>query len=289
MAKHSDNKSSRNLIIGTAAATIIFFGVLGAIGYTAFSTTNEKVDKLADAVGTLVENQKTPDEFKSGVSDAIGQYLANEKQKKVDVLYQDFQAAGEAPIDGKWVYGEPNARFTMVEFSDYECPYCKRFHDTPKRIVDGSKGQVNWEFKHNPLPFHEPSASRMALAAECVGDQLGNRGFWVASEEIFARSGGNGAGVADLNALAEDVGADVGEFNECIESGKFDDKIAADLKRGTQLGVNGTPATFIVDNHTGNIQQINGAQPPEAIVGVLRSMMNAQVDSGSAEQGNDPS
>ncbi|MBJ6973827.1 protein-disulfide isomerase, partial [Vibrio cholerae] len=78
------------------------------------------------------------------------------------------------------------------------------------------KGNVNWQWKHMPLDFHNPAAHKEALAAECIAGQKGNRGFWVFVNDIFHHTQGNGGGVADLASVVTGVGADLDAFRECL-------------------------------------------------------------------------
>lgn len=218
------------------------------------------------------------------MAESINKFVAQKQQADIDQKYAQFEAAPEKVEDGKHIYGDLGARFTLVEFSDMECPFCKQFHDTPKQIVDASKGNVNWQWKHMPLDFHNPAAHKEALAAECIAEQKGNRGFWVFVNEIFHHSKGNGAGVSDLASVVTGVGADLDAFRECLSSGKHEDKVQADIQKAKSYGVNGTPATFVVDNQTGKSQLLGGAQPAQAIMAVMRKMMIESQQDDSANQ-----
>lgn len=234
--------------------------------------------------GTEGVTFKSKAEFEVAVAESINKFVAQKQQADIDQKYAKFEAAPEKVDDGKHIYGAPGARFTLVEFSDMECPFCKQFHDTPKQIVDASKGNVNWQWKHMPLDFHNPTAHREALAAECIAEQKGNRGFWVFVNDIFHHSQGNGAGVADLASVVTGVGADLDEFRDCLGSGKHEDKVEADIQKAKSYGVNGTPATFVVDNQTGKSQLLGGAQPAQAIMAVMRKMMIESQPDDSASQ-----
>lgn len=161
----------------------------------------------------------------------------------------------------------------MVVFSDLECPFCKRFHDTPKRLVDDSNGNVNWQWMHLPLSFHNPSAQFGAEASECAADLGGNRTFWAYLEEYFDHTRGGGQGVSDLTQLAVNLGLDATEFHQCMTEGRYRDKVQEQVAKAASLGINGTPATFLVDNMTGKSQLLSGAQPAEAFVAAMRKMI----------------
>src|SRR5204863_994561 len=92
------------------------------------------------------------------------------------------------------VYGNPNARFTLIEYSDFECPYCKTVHLTLKKLIDDSGGDVNWVYRHFPLEFHNPGAQRQAEASECIAELSGNDSFWKFANAIYARTRAGGKG-----------------------------------------------------------------------------------------------
>lgn len=210
--------------------------------------------------------------FNQRVIGAFQAYVAHQQKEKAQQKMAAYKAADTTPPEGRKVYGSLNARFTLVEFSDIECPFCKRFHATPKKIVDASGGEVNWEWKHLPLAFHNPGAQVGAHATECVAEQKGNIGFWAFLEDLFEATRGNGQGAPNLVELASGIGADADKFTECMQSGRYQDKVNADLQEAQNRGINGTPATFIVDNRTGNVQLLSGAQPEAAFLSTIERM-----------------
>ena len=283
-------QSTKSLRLGVVAA--ILLGLVGT-GFGIYQFVKEKdlaqeianvkstVNQVKDAEGVTFKSKA---EFEAAVAESINKFIAQNQQADIDQKYAQFEAAPEKVEEGKHIYGDLGARFTLVEFSDMECPFCKRFHDTPKQIVDASKGNVNWQWKHMPLDFHNPAAHKEALAAECIAEQKGNRGFWVFVNDIFHHTQGNGGGVADLASVVTGVGADLDAFRECLGSGKYEDKVEADIQKAKSYGVNGTPATFVVDNHTGKSQLLGGAQPAQAIMAVMRKMMIESQQDDSANQ-----
>ncbi len=174
---------------------------------------------------------------------------------------------------GEHLYGDPAARFTLIEFGDVECPYCRRFHDTVREIIDAAAGRVNWRWKHLPLAFHDPAARREALAAECIAVRKGNRAFWVFLDELFRATRGGGGGVADLDSLAVGVGAERDAFRACLVSGRHEEKLRRDREEATALGITGTPATLIVDHRSGGRRLLGGWRSAQEIVGNIRAMM----------------
>jgi len=250
----------------------------------------KRSQEIANAVSSVNELKKPEGikfkdsaEFEAAVAASINKFVAQKQIAEIEQRYARFDSASEQTKDGKHLYGQPDARFTLVEFSDMECPFCKQYHETPKQVIDASKGQVNWQWKHMPIDFHNPAAYREALAAECIAEQKGNRGFWVFVNEVFQRSQGNGRGVSDLASVATDTGADLTALRECLASGKYEEKVDADIEKAKSYAINGTPATFVVDNHTGKSQLLGGAQPAQAIVAVMRKMVMESQGSPTAQ------
>lgn len=181
------------------------------------------------------EAMAAPERFRTAVIGAIESYAQQEQERISAQKLQKYAVAPQGLVDGKRIYGSPNAQFTLVEFSDLECPYCKRFHSTAKEVVDQSNGLVNWEWRHMPLDFHQPVAGIEAHAAECVGELAGNRAFWAYLDEIFAESRGNGQGTKNLAELATALGVDGNEFRACMQSGRHQAKVNEDQAMGAAL------------------------------------------------------
>lgn len=198
-------------------------------------------------------------------------------------ILSNWRGAGETTLRGRHIYGNQNAQFTLVEFSDLECPYCKRFHDTPKQIADKSDGRINWEWQHYPLEFHNPVADVAAHAAECVAELAGNKSFWAFTGEWFSRTQLNGQGVEDVERLAREVGAPLDDYKQCMESGKYVDLIKDQVKKGTSLGVTGTPATVVVDNLTGNKLIVKGAQSPKVLMETMQELIKMRDETPNHE------
>lgn len=157
--------------------------------------------------------------------------------------------------------GKTNAPITLVEYSDLECPFCKRFHPTMQKILSDYKGQVSWVYRHFPLPFH-PQANPAALAAECAAEQGGNELFWEYVDGIFAESTLTAETVV---VVAEKVGLEKTKFETCFQAKKYQKVIDDQLAGGQQAGINGTPGTILINNQTGKTQLISGALPYEEI------------------------
>src|SRR3989338_7449965 len=129
-----------------------------------------------------------------------------------------------SPItDDDHIRGNPNAPVKIVEYSDTECPFCKRFHGTMNQIMSeyGESGKVAWVYRHYPLDALHKKADKEAEATECAEELGGNDAFWRYTDRIFeVTPSNNGLEVAELSKIAQYVGLNVTFFDLCLNSGK---------------------------------------------------------------------
>jgi protein-disulfide isomerase len=163
------------------------------------------------------------------------------------------------------IRGDINAPVKVVEFSDLECPFCKRFHTTMRQVVDSYDGKVAWVYRHFPLDNLHSKARREAEATECAADLGGNTAFWAYADRLFEITpANNGLNPEELPKIAEFVGLDVVAFNNCLNSGKYAEDVAADLEDATNSGGQGTPYSIVIAAN-GKKTVIPGALPFEAV------------------------
>src|SRR3989344_9132790 len=171
------------------------------------------------------------------------------------------------PVSAKdHILGNPNAPVKIVEFSDIECPFCKSFHPTMKRIVDtyGKEGQVAWVYRHFPLQIH-PKAVPEAYATECATEQGGNDIFWKYLDKMFEMSASNNqTDPAVMSQVAKSLGLDVQKFESCLNSGRYEALVNESIEDGLAAGVSGTPHSIVIGKD-GKKYPINGALPYETI------------------------
>ncbi len=181
------------------------------------------------------------------------------------------KALGTVDIDSlRNVRGEGN--LTVVEYSDLECPFCKRFHPTMQQVVKEYDGKVQWAYKHFPLASLHPKAAREAEATECAAKQ---DKFWDYTDAIFERTPSNNKlEDSELFVAAADVGLDVDAFTECLESGETSDIVTTDLAEAQALGGTGTPFSVIIDENGEVLATIPGALPIETMRTQLDQLLN---------------
>jgi len=224
-------------------------------------------DQAASAeVRKEVERLLNNDNFMAPIIERGIQNFIQKQQAAVENEKQRAQAAKmrnmrPVSVENDHIYGNPKAPITLVEYSDFECPYCKRFHFSAKEFIDKSQGRVNWVYRHYPLSFHNPGAQKEAEASECAAEQGGNDSFWQYTNLIYMRTkaGGKGFPIANLVPLAEEVGLDKDSFEKCLNSGKMAKRVSADFKNGSAAGITGTPGNILIDNQSGKALFLNGA------------------------------
>ena len=171
------------------------------------------------------------------------------------------------------VRGDSNASVTLVEYSDYECPFCKNFHSTMQSLMSEYQGKVRWVYRHFPLSFHQ-NAQKEAEASECIAELAGNDAFWSYTDKIFERTTANGTGfaLADLPGLAQEVGADRAKFEDCLNSGKYAAYVEENFTTGAAAGIEGTPGSFVIDS-SGRSQIVSGAVPYNQLKAAIESAL----------------
>lgn len=164
------------------------------------------------------------------------------------------------------ILGNPNAKVMIIEYSDTECPYCKIFHATMHQVIKEKGDKVAWVYRHFPIPQLHKKAFHEAEAIECAWDQGGNEAFWKYTDEVYARTLSNDKlDVSELPKIAQSIGLNLNTFNSCLESGKFAEKVQADMDDGSGAGARGTPTSFILKDGK-VVDSVVGAQPIEGLL-----------------------
>jgi len=183
------------------------------------------------------------------------------------------QAAGDVtPVSADdHVRGNRDARIALIEYSDFDCPFCTRFHATAQQVVDEFGGDVMWVFRHFPLDTLHPNARKKAEATECVAKLGGNDAFWTFTDALMDPAGT--VTVDQLGTLASQAGVDAAAFNNCLTSGETADAVNADFSSGQSAGVRGTPGNILLDTQSGETSLIPGALPFDSLKPEIDSML----------------
>lgn len=198
-------------------------------------------------------------------SNASGAQASASESKKLDKVLP------VTPADH--IRGNPNAPVKIVEYSDFECPFCKAFHPTMKRVMEeyGQSGQVAWVYRHFPIDqLHPVKARKEAVASECANELGGNEAFWKYTDRFFELTPSNNDTDVDvlLPQIAGEIGLDGNRFAACLTSGKYDKHIEDEVKNAMEIGSTGTPSSVVIGKN-GKKYPIVGAQPYASVKQII--------------------
>lgn len=181
-------------------------------------------------------------------------------------------------LDDDPMKGNPDAEITIVEFSDFQCPFCAKFHESTLPMLEKeyiSTGKVNFVYRDFPIQSIHPNAIPAALASECADDQ---GKFWEMHDLIFLNQNvWKNLSIAQAVSLFKQYSAELeiesNEFSECMDSGKHIEEIGLDLNDGRNYGVSGTPGFFVGNNEIGFVE-LKGAQPFSSFQRVIEGQLS---------------
>lgn len=179
------------------------------------------------------------------------------------------------PIDPKTdhIRGPADAVVKIIEYSDTECPFCKRFHPTMQQAVREYPGKVAWVYRHLPLRSLHSKAAKEAEATECANELGGNDKFWAYLDKMFEVTPSNdGLDLAQLPQIATDVGLDRAKFETCLNSGKYAQRVSDDENDATSAGARGTPFSIVLGTK-GEKLPIGGALPFGSVKSLIDSVL----------------
>jgi protein-disulfide isomerase len=172
------------------------------------------------------------------VSKARAEYL-KDLRNQYSVLITLSPPSAQVSLDGAQVQGPRNSAVTLIEFADYECPYCQQIHTELKKLQQQFDGKMVFAFKDCPLPMHK-RALKAAEAARCAGDQ---GAFWQYHDLLFESAGK--LEVSQLKEYARTLKLDTARFDKCVDSGEQTAAVQKGLQEAKELGISGTPSFFI--------------------------------------------
>ncbi len=263
------------------------------LSYTSpsFPQSSPELEALGQKIEGLRGDLKTSEALRAlskeieGLKD--GQESLQKDLQEIKTLLQARPAAAPpaAPqnavfnIDGAPFKGEQTAKLTLIEFSDFQCPFCGRHaHETWPQLEKDyiSTGKLKYIFLNFPLESIHQNAFKAAEAADCAGEQ---GKFWEMHDRLFANQ--QAISPNDLPGHAEALGLDTAKFQQCLESGKFAAAIRQGMAEGQRAGVTGTPAFFLglTDSKDGKVKAlrtITGAQAYPAFQATIDSLLSEQ-------------
>ncbi|MDE1925004.1 MAG: thioredoxin domain-containing protein [Patescibacteria group bacterium] len=179
-----------------------------------------------------------------------------------------------APSSSDHIQGSPQAPIVLVEYSDFQCPYCQLIYPELKDIVQKSNGQVAWVMREFPLYQIHPNALPAAEAAECLAAQLGNSAWWSFAGDDFNNQ--SEIGTSFFSAEAQKLGANMTQYNACVASSTYQTKIEGQIAEAENNGGNGTPYTVVINTKTGKQYPVSGAVPEAQLQSVINQALASQ-------------
>lgn len=190
----------------------------------------------------------------TGGSDGRTARAADVAQPSQDGVAAAAISISEVDKKNDHIRGNENAKISIVEFSDFECPFCGRFHNTMQQVIEKYGDDVNWVYRHFPLESIHANARPAAIASECAAEQ---GKFWEFTDAVFENQSALSGG---FDSIATQVGLNLSKFNTCVNSGKYDEVVTLDSEEAQAAGGRGTPYSILIDQDGNNVP-INGAQP----------------------------
>ena len=229
--------------------------------------------------------QKTQEDRFSRMEKELGeikQDVAAVREMLTNALQGRGPGGREVSIDDGAMRGDPKAKVTLIEFSDFQCPFCGRFFNETLPQLDKEfiqTGKVRYVLREFPLAAIHPNAQTAAEAAECAGVQ---GKYWEMHDKLFQNQ--KALEVPHLKRYAKDVGLNINVFDECLDNGSQVPKIQRDIQEARSLGVTGTPAFFLGLTTPGKTIKgihIEGAQPIEVFQQEINRLLSQAASPGS--------
>ena len=221
------------------------------------------VERVKEAV---IKELRESGALDRAVDTGIGRHIERQRAEAAqrERRETDARSAAVRPVSkDDHVRGNPRAPVTLIEYSDFECPFCKRFHATAKKAVDESNGQVKWVYRHFPLDeLHPVKARKEAAASECAAEIGGNDAFWKFADRFYELTPSNNRTDIDtvIPQIAREIGLDIARFASCLASNRYDRRIQEDYQNAVASGGRGTPWSIVV-SRSGKAYPLSGAQP----------------------------
>lgn len=236
----------------------IFLGIGAVFEFATWLTYSQIEDKEKELVQMALEEQTarieaqyTDKAFIDAVERALPVIEERRAVRTFTAALDTYSAKAVAMKDGKSIYGNPDARYSVTVYSDIECPACRHYHPFIRQFADRYPQDLYVIFSHFPLPFHGNAARDEALAAICAGQLKGAAAEWAVIDVLFESTDGNGEGSPLLPYISKGIGADEVAFNQCLTA----PETAAELDRLTEAGfkarIEGTPTLIFRDSETG--------------------------------------
>ena len=260
-----NQNSKENVVVKKSTFNVLIISLIAIVGIAAFF------------VGSYVSNLNSNQISEQDLDDAIAKLELKILQNQLPTKQPLPQV--KISVDNDPVIGNPDAPITIIEFSDFQCPFCARFHiQTLPLILEQyiEQGKVKLVFRDFPIQSIHPNALPASVAAECANEQgkfkemhdmlFDNQNQWNKQETADALS--------LFSSYAIEIQLDQETFDSCLTSGKYIEEIRKDLDDGRDYGVSGTPGFFVGNERIGFVE-LKGAQPFDSFKKIIDAQLEA--------------
>jgi protein-disulfide isomerase len=249
----------------------------------------------ADAGQLSAEEKALVERVKKAVIEELQRGGLNQEIKKgISAFLEEQRAARQAALEAAQknaaelaktvqpvsperdhIFGIPQAAVSLIEYSDFKCSHCQRFHSTANQVVTSYGDKVNWVYRHLPLGFHNPDAQKLAEASECVAELGGNQAFWEFADLVFQKMGPGKEGIPldKLELLAKEMDLDAVVFRQCIDSGRMTARVREDVIEAARIGISGTPGNILLNRNTGEAKVLSGNAPADTLRAAIDALL----------------
>jgi len=181
----------------------------------------------------------------------------------------ELAKAVDRPSDGDHIRGNKDAKIAIIEYSDYQCPYCQQFHPVMQQAVAELGDSIMWIYRHWPIEQIHPFAMPAAIASECVAELADEDAFWTFTDTDFENQELLSLEQIDEWALASGINA--AQYETCKAASGTEDKVNADLQSGANAGIQGTPGSIVLNLDSGEVNILPGAVSFEQVKAAVES------------------
>ncbi len=217
---------------------------------------------IAIGGGIYLSKVQVPEKNGQAFAPSATPQVADAEKQKIEIR----------PVDPNYdhIRGAKDAQITLVEYSDTECPFCKRFHGTMQEVMREYDGKVNWVYRSHPIDGLHKLARKEAEATECAAEQ---GKFWEYIDEVYRLTASNDSlDPAQLPAIAKELQLNNEQFELCLSSGKYAQRVADDIKDAENAGLLPTPETVVLKNGE-VVGVIEGARSLEGVKAALDPLL----------------
>ncbi len=277
-AKKVEEDSALGTKVGASGTPAFRINGVELSGAQPFEKFKETIDKELSKAQAKIASGTPKDKIYVAMSTENFKSKPAKPEEDEEGEKEDTKTVWRVPVGNSPIHGKADAPVTIMEFSDFQCPYCKKVGPQMQKIKEtyGDKVRIVW--KHEPLPFHPRAEPAAQLSLEARA-QKGDKGFWDAHDKLFESQ--PKLDDADLEKVAQDLGLDMGKVKAAIKDHKYKKDIDADMELGEDVQASGTPHFFV------NGRRLVGAQPFEKFQKIIDEEIKKFEDQKGKVSGKD--